>query len=212
MLRVVLPLALLFTSPVWAGEVVILSNGFQISAERHQTNGDRVIIHTREGSVELAASAIAGYLPDEPPNQTRPATPAPAPPEPANPRDLVTRAALQNGLPPELVHGVARVESNYNPAAVSPKGARGVMQLMPSTARQLEADPGDAKQNVEAGTRYLRDLLLKYQNEPDPVRRALAAYNAGPGAVAKYHGVPPYPETQLYVEKVLQQYWKQLKK
>jgi soluble lytic murein transglycosylase-like protein len=107
---------------------------------------------------------------------------------------------------------VARVESNYNPAAVSPKGARGVMQLMPSTARQLEADAGDAKQNVEAGTRYLRDLLLKYQNEPDPVRRALAAYNAGPGAVAKYKGVPPYPETQLYVEKVLQQYWKQLKK
>jgi soluble lytic murein transglycosylase-like protein len=217
MTRVVLLLVLLLPTVVCAAEVVILSNGFQLKAERHQTKGDRVIIQTPDGSVELAASEIAGFLPDESRKETQQAT-AGAPPVapsssgPANPRDLVTRAALQNGLPPELVHGVARVESNYNPAAVSPKGAQGVMQLMPSTARQLDADASDAKQNVEAGTRYLRDLLLKYQNDPDPVRRALAAYNAGPGAVAKYHGVPPYPETQLYVEKVLQQYWKQLKK
>lgn len=207
-MRLASPLALLLTAPLWAGETVVLSNGFRLSAERHQTEGARVILHTRDGSLEFPASEVAGFLPDELPNNEA-ITPVAPPPDP---RDLVTRAALANGLPPELVHGVARIESNYNPGAVSPKGARGVMQLMPATSRQLDADPADATQNVAAGTRYLRDLLLKYRNEPDPVRRALAAYNAGPAAVAKYNGVPPYRETQLYVEKVLQQYWKQLKK
>jgi len=80
------------------------------------------------------------------------------------------------------------------------------MQLMPATAAALNVDPHDAEQNAEAGARLLKDLLLQYQNQPDQLRRALAAYNAGPGAVAKYNGVPPYRETQLYVDKIVGQY------
>jgi len=103
---------------------------------------------------------------------------------------------------------VAATESAYQPRAVSPKGAVGVMQLMPQTAAQLGADPHDLRQNIEAGTRLLRDLLLKYQNTPNPVRRALAAYNAGAGAVERYNGVPPYRETLTYVERVIERYWR----
>ena len=121
-------------------------------------------------------------------------------------RELVQLAALNNGLPPEFVHSVAKIESAYRADAVSPKGAIGVMQLMPATAAALSADPRDPAQNVEAGTRLLRELLIKYQHYPDQVRRALAAYNAGSGAVDRYNGVPPYRETQAYVEKVLQSY------
>ncbi len=89
--------------------------------------------------------------------------------------------------------------------AVSRAGAVGVMQLMPSTAAALHADPADPEQNIEAGTRYLRDLLLKYDGD---AAKALAAYNAGPGAVDKYNGVPPYSETVTYVDRVIQDYKK----
>lgn len=81
---------------------------------------------------------------------------------------------------------------------------------MPQTAASLGADPHDAGQNVEAGARYLRDLLIQYEKYPDQVRRALAAYNAGPGAVEKYNGVPPYPETQNYVNRIVEAYRKTL--
>ena len=82
------------------------------------------------------------------------------------------------------------------------------MQLMPGTARQLEADPADLAQNIDAGTHLLRELLLKYQDTANGVRRALAAYNAGAGAVERFGGVPPFPETQSYVERVIELYWK----
>lgn len=105
------------------------------------------------------------------------------------------------GLPRGLVEAVARVESGLNPRAVSPAGALGLMQLMPATARALGAnDPFDPAQNVEAGARYLRHLLDRFGGN---LRLALAAYNAGPGAVERYGGVPPYSETRTYVEKVL---------
>ncbi len=80
------------------------------------------------------------------------------------------------------------------------------MQLMPTTARQLGVDPSEVRENIEGGTRLLRDLLVKYQNDPDQVRKALAAYNAGPGAVKKFNGVPPYRETRTYVDRVLRAY------
>ena len=91
------------------------------------------------------------------------------------------------------------------PNALSPKGAIGVMQLMPATAKAMDADPNDTAQNIDAGTRLLRELLVKYDGD---VVKALAAYNAGPGAVDKYHGLPPYRETQMYVNKVIQDYQK----
>jgi soluble lytic murein transglycosylase-like protein len=120
-----------------------------------------------------------------------------------DPRELVTLAALRQGLPPELLHSIAQVESGYRQDAVSPKGAVGIMQLMPQTARDLRADPADAAENVDAGARYLRELLLKYLDDPNQLRKALAAYNAGPGAVDRFNGVPPYRETLQYVQKVL---------
>jgi soluble lytic murein transglycosylase-like protein len=129
----------------------------------------------------------------------------------ATPRDLVNDAAVRNGLRPEFVRSVAAVESNFQPNAVSPKGALGLMQLMPGTAASLGANPKDPAQNADAGARYLRQLLLRYKNSPDQVRLALAAYNAGPGAVDRFKNIPPYRETEAYVEKVLKNYLDQLK-
>ena len=95
------------------------------------------------------------------------------------------------------------MESALRPEAVSPKGALGVMQLMPATARMLDADPHDTAQNIDAGARLLRELLIKYGGD---VVKALSAYNAGEGAVDRYRGMPPYPETQDYVDKVIRTY------
>ena len=117
--------------------------------------------------------------------------------------EMVEKAAHDNHVDPLLVHSIIRVESNYNPDAVSPKGAQGLMQLMPPTARGLGVtDSFDPRQNIEAGVRYLKYLQDMYKDD----RLALAAYNAGPGAVQKYKWIPPYPETQDYVNRVGQQY------
>ena len=118
-------------------------------------------------------------------------------------RELVDRAASKAGLPPGLVHSLAKAESGYNVAAVSRKGAIGLMQLMPGTAAELNADPRNPQQNADAGAKYLADLLVKYGGD---VAKAVAAYNAGPGAVDKYNGVPPYPETRTYVNRVIRNY------
>jgi len=128
---------------------------------------------------------------------------APAPPPSGTPstfREAVDRIAEKHSLPPLLVHSVIRVESNYNPNAVSPKGAQGLMQLIPGTARRFGvSNVFNPVENVEGGARYLRYLLDLYHND---YRLALAAYNAGEGAVAKHGGVPPYPETVNYIRQV----------
>jgi len=117
--------------------------------------------------------------------------------------EMVEKAARDNQVDPLLVHSIIRVESNYNPYAISPKGAQGLMQLMPPTARDLGvSDSFDPRQNIEAGVRYLKYLQDLYKDD----RLALAAYNAGPGAVQKYKWIPPYPETQDYVNRVGEQY------
>ena len=117
-----------------------------------------------------------------------------------DPKVLIREAAVRSGLPPAFVESVARVESAFRPDAVSAKGAIGVMQLMPGTARALGADPHDMGQNIEAGARLLRELLLKYDGD---VVKALAAYNAGSAAVDRFGGVPPFDETQRYVNRVI---------
>jgi len=117
--------------------------------------------------------------------------------------DLVDKTARELEMDPALVHSVIQVESGYDAHAISPKGAQGLMQLMPSTARMMGvADSFDPQQNIEGGVKYLKYLESIYQDD----RLALAAYNAGPGAVNKYKTVPPYPETQKYVTQVGKRY------
>src|SRR5262245_4529776 len=118
---------------------------------------------------------------------------------------LIEAAALQNDVDPRLVKSVMLIESGFNPAAISKKGARGLMQLMPEVAAgQGVHDVHDPKQNIDAGTRELSRLLLNYRGD---LVRSLAAYNAGEAAVERYAGVPPYAETQLYVRKALAAYY-----
>jgi soluble lytic murein transglycosylase-like protein len=118
---------------------------------------------------------------------------------------LLRSAARSARLPPALIEAVVSVESSFDPRARSATGARGLMQIEPGTARDYGglANPDDPAQNVRVGTAYLRDLLARFGGD---VRAALAAYNAGPAAVERYGGVPPYAETRAYVERVLATY------
>ncbi|GIU76006.1 MAG: hypothetical protein KatS3mg004_3093 [Bryobacteraceae bacterium] len=206
-------LPLLFLAVSARGAVLVtFTTGAQMSALQAEClHGEaRCVLYFEGGRIELPASSIAGIESLPAPEEPREAAPAAPPPQKArrDPRELVTEAALRHGLPPELVHAVAWAESAYQPAAVSPIGAFGIMQLMPSTAAGLGADPHDPEQNVDAGVRFLRQLLLRYRNTPNPVRRALAAYNAGPAAVERYNGLPPFRETLNYVERVIERYWR----
>ena len=122
-----------------------------------------------------------------------------SPPPPARPfAEIVDVVSVRHGVDPALIYALIEVESAYRPAARSPKGAMGLMQLMPGTAKRYAVtDPFDPTANIEAGTRHLRSLLDRYD-----IDVALAAYNAGEGPVRKFAGVPPYPETRRYVAKI----------
>jgi soluble lytic murein transglycosylase-like protein len=126
----------------------------------------------------------------------------------ASPGDIdsaIEQAAARHNVDPNLVRAVVKVESNFNPNAVSRKGAMGLMQLMPSTARQLKVkNPFDPEQNVDAGVRHLKQLLESYDGD---IKLTLAAYNAGAGAVARSSGVPHYAETQNYVRRITNLYY-----
>jgi soluble lytic murein transglycosylase-like protein len=124
---------------------------------------------------------------------------------PADIDSAIEQAAARHNVDPNLVRAVVKVESNFNPNAVSRKGAMGLMQLMPSTARQLKVkNPFDPEQNVDAGVRHLKELLDSYGGD---VKLTLAAYNAGAGAVARSSGVPHYAETQNYVRRITNLYY-----
>ncbi len=199
--------------PAFCGEYVVFSSGLKLRADRHENSGEMIRLFHNGGVTEVPAALVSGFEQEE---VGAPVAPAPVPaniaaapeaaiPAQADPRTMVREAAVRSGLPPEFVESVALVESGFRPDAVSPKGALGVMQLMPGTAKTLGADPYNTAQNIDAGARLLRDLLLKYDGD---VVKALSAYNAGEGAVARYQGMPPYNETRWYVKKVIDAYQK----
>ncbi len=176
--------------------------------DRHETVAGKVRLYVGEGFSELDAGMVTAFEPDGLPaapaagssadgSQAASAKPA------LSPGELADAAADKYGLPRRLVRSVMEAESGFETQARSPKGAIGLMQLMPETAQALGVNPYDPAENVDAGTRYLRDLLNQYNFG---LWHALAAYNAGPGAVDRYQGIPPYAETIRYVERIDREY------
>jgi soluble lytic murein transglycosylase-like protein len=203
--------ALVATTAPAAAEIVYLTSGRTLSVKTSRIEGDSVVLVLRSGGeVVCERSAIEKILPDEVPY---PEPEAETPPvltatDRADHGDLlastpfgeiIAAVSEAHGVDPLLVRAVIQVESNYRPRARSRKGAMGLMQLMPSTAREYKVrNPFDPRANIEAGIRHLKGLIDRFG-----VELALAAYNAGEGAVLKFNGIPPYRETRTYVSKIL---------
>jgi soluble lytic murein transglycosylase-like protein len=200
--------AITLAASAHALERVTLRNGFSYDCARREavdTNHVRLYLADETGSssnfIDLPATAIATVEPlPDPPKPA--ATYSPAQPQPGstNVNDLLAHAGAQHNIDVELLASVVKAESGFHTNAVSRTGARGLMQLMPSTARTLGVnDAFQPDQNIAGGAAYLDYLLTRYHND---ISLALAAYNAGPGAVDRYHGVPPFRETRAYVARV----------
>lgn len=207
--------------PCFAGEVAVLKNGFSIRHERREILADitRLYVSTDKSSyVDIPTAEIDHFeaAPGSPiptsrlsssaiPQAGRNAQSAPAASLPAaNLDDVISVASDHYRLDPDLVASVIKAESGFNVRAISPKGAQGLMQLMPGTASGLGVPNAfDARANVEGGTRYLRELLERYNFD---LVKALAAYNAGPQRVEQFGGVPPFYETRAYVARVVKDF------
>jgi soluble lytic murein transglycosylase-like protein len=199
--------AVLTAAPA-AGEIIVLSSGRTLSVKSHRFEGDAIVLTLRTGGeVTCDKTIVEKVLPDEVPypepvSATEAGAEATSAPLEGTPYDEIIGALSEaHGVDPMLVKALIQVESNYRPRARSPKGAMGLMQLMPSTAREYKVrNPFDPKANIEAGIKHLKGLIDRFG---DRVELALAAYNAGEGAVKKFNGVPPYRETRDYVSKIL---------
>jgi hypothetical protein len=194
--------ALLFAAAPARADYVVLRNGSRLNVSGYEILGDKFRMHLPGGFADVPVDDIASIEPEETfePN-TEPLT------EKTPFQKLILAAAARYQLDPDLIHSVIAIESNFNPKAVSPKNARGLMQLMPRTAELMGVrNSFDPEQNIDGGTRYLSGLLKKYKNN---LTLALAAYNAGPETVDKYgHHVPPYLETMKYVQRIAKTYAK----
>lgn len=198
--------------PCLADEVAVLKNGFTIQHERREVVGEltRLYLSADGGSFVDVPTADIDHYEEAPPE-------APSSPDssgnlqaqqagfPGRPKtdlnEVVNQASGRYRLDPDLVNSVIKAESGFKVHAVSPKGAQGLMQLMPGTASQLGVPNAfDPQANVEGGTRYLRELLERYNFD---MVKALAAYNAGPQRVEQFGGVPPYRETRAYVARIV---------
>jgi soluble lytic murein transglycosylase-like protein len=189
-----------------AGEYAILASGARILVDRHELDGTRVRLYNGSGFTEFAAADVSTFEAEEIAPKPAPVDPPPLVvpiPRLSSPLELADAAADKYGLPRVLLRSIMRAESDFQPQAVSPKGAIGLMQLMPATAQDLGVDPYDPAQNVDAAARYFRDLLDKYHGG---LRHALAAYNAGPAVVDKYNGIPPFRETINYIYRIEKAY------
>jgi soluble lytic murein transglycosylase-like protein len=186
-----------------SAELVFFTTGRNLSVKGHRTDGESLVLMLRTGGeIICERSLIARIEPDEVPYPEPEVAGADvARAEPLQPySELIDRLAAQHGVDPRLVKAIIRVESAFQERARSRKGAMGLMQLMPETARRYAVrDPYEPRSNIEAGIRHLSSLLERFT-----VPLALAAYNAGEAAVRRFGGVPPYPETRDYVGRVLQ--------
>src|SRR5271166_897390 len=183
-------------------DIARLRNGFSIRHERREVIGSVTRLYLgadSNGYVDVPSAEIDGFEKDlSAPSVGKTRLKA------QDMKEVIAAVSSRHHLDPDLINSVIHAESGFNPLAVSPKGAQGLMQLMPQTASRLGVansfDPGD---NLEGGTRYLRELLERYNFD---LIKALAAYNAGPQRVEQYHGVPPYYETQAYVARIIRDF------
>ena len=195
----------LFASHLHAAELANLRNGFSLRHDHHEVVGATTRLYMSAdpagGFVDVPTDQIEDYEP-APPDPSD-ATAAPAKPA-ADLKAIVAEISARNKIDADFIASVISAESANNPHAVSPKGAQGLMQLMPGTASKLGVkDSFDPEANVDGGVRYLRQLLELYHYD---VAKALAAYNAGPQRVDQYKGVPPYRETHAYVARIIRDY------
>ncbi len=194
-----------------AAELAVLRNGFTLKHERHEVMGETTRLYfgatDKDGYVDVATDQIVSYEPAPPdpqPEQPAAATAQAPAPKPVTVDQAVTAASDTHDIDPDLINSVIHFESRGNVRAVSPKGAQGLMQLMPDTASKLGVKNSfDTADNVNGGTQYLHDLLIQYHGD---LVKALAAYNAGPKAVDRYRGVPPYRETRAYVANIVRDF------
>jgi soluble lytic murein transglycosylase-like protein len=185
-LRIVFILSLTFWPLVAGADIYRFVDGEGVVHFSNVQPDGKFQLYLREGPKSSAHSRSAGYKMD------------------GWMADYVNRYSRAQNLSPALVHAIIKAESNGQRKAVSRKGARGVMQLMPFTSKRLNVnDPFDPIQNIEGGIKYIKELLATFDGD---VTRAVAAYNAGPAAVKKYGGIPPYQETRVYVRRVLNLY------
>jgi Transglycosylase SLT domain len=220
--------------PARAAEHITLRNGAEFDCLRQEPAGDRIRLYLiPTASTPAPASGDTSYIevpaasvlrvdivpdPPAPPPASKPGAPQLAlslpkglasemsdhNPSPAEMRQLLDRAGAQHNIDTDLLASIVHAESNGNARAVSRAGARGLMQLMPSTATSLGVHNSFApEENIGGGTAYLDQLLTRYH---DDIRLAVAAYNAGPATVDRYHGIPPYPETRAYVARVVREF------
>lgn len=177
-------------------EYVVLRNGQRLSVTGYELRNGTYHLQMKGGTVDLSAAEVLTIEPEEVFAKILP----PVAVSNAPYEQMIRNAAARNHLDPDLIASVIGAESNFNPKAVSRKNARGLMQLLPGTAKKLGVkNIFDPEENIEAGTHYLSDLLQLYRND---LRLALAAYNAGPQRVSQYGTVPPYHETVSYVNRV----------
>jgi len=203
----------IFAPMARALEHITLANGFELDCVRREVVGDKIRLYFGSGQsyMDVAKNAVARVetIPDPPApvvssEAAKVEAPLSAQPTVAELKELLARAGAQHNIDAELLASVVHAESGGQARAVSRVGARGLMQLMPGTAAVLGVkDAFVADQNVEGGTKYLDQLLTRYHNN---IALALAAYNAGPAAVDRYRGVPPFRETRAYVARVIREF------